>query len=87
LQQGLVQVATWCIGEFGDMLIGSNQEVIVNEKDVIELFERIMKSPLTTSTTKDYIITAAIKLTTRFSSSSLSLVPFFLIFFHFRFVC
>ncbi len=70
-QQRLVQVAAWCIGEFGDLLVasGTGQEIVVSEKDVLELMERILKSPITTTITKEYVLTALMKLTTRFTSS------------------
>jgi len=71
-QQRLVQVACWCIGEFGDLLIsgGTGQEIVVSEKDVLELIERVLKSPTTTTVTKEYLLTSLMKLTTRFTSSS-----------------
>jgi len=71
-QQILVQVGCWCIGEFGDLLLagGSDQEITVTENDVIELLEKISRSPLTTQITRAYIITALMKLCSRFKDSS-----------------
>jgi AP-1 complex subunit gamma-1 len=72
-QQSLVQVALWCIGEFGDLLVsggGTDREITVSENDVVDLLERIVKSPSTLSTTKDYVVTAAMKLTTRLTNPS-----------------
>jgi len=72
----LSQVAIWCIGEFGDLLVANkgNQEpdaITVSENDVIELLEKMIKLAGTQSPiTREYILTALMKLTTRFSSSS-----------------
>jgi AP-1 complex subunit gamma-1 len=68
-----VQVAIWCLGEFGDLLVGggTSQEISVTEKDVIDMLERILKSPTTVAITKEYVLTAAMKLTARFGQSSL----------------
>eukprot|EP01114_Cavostelium_apophysatum_P011948 TRINITY_DN2653_c0_g1_i1.p1 TRINITY_DN2653_c0_g1~~TRINITY_DN2653_c0_g1_i1.p1 ORF type:complete len:828 (+),score=234.87 TRINITY_DN2653_c0_g1_i1:127-2610(+) len=73
--QVLAQVAVWCIGEFGDLLVANkgNQEpdaITVSENDVIELLEKLLKFTGTSATTREYILTALMKLTTRFSSGS-----------------
>ncbi|PRP77490.1 AP-1 complex subunit gamma-1 [Planoprotostelium fungivorum] len=70
-QQTLVQVASWSIGEFGDLLLSlpaSDREINVTENDVIDLFDKILRDPATTPVTKDYILTALMKLTSRFPS-------------------
>lgn len=76
-QQILVQVAVWCIGEFGDLLIaGGNQTVegetiSVTESDVIDLLQRIIKSSFSSPVTREYVLTALMKLTDRFSVASI----------------
>lgn len=74
-QQRLVQVASWTIGEFGDLLVSSTttttQEISVSEKDVLDLLEKIIKSPTTTAITKEYILTALMKLSSRFNTNSI----------------
>jgi len=71
-QQPLIQVAVWCIGEFGDLLVqpGSDKEIVVSEKDVVDLLDRILKLPSTTRDTRQFALTAVMKLTTRFSNDS-----------------
>eukprot|EP01119_Soliformovum_irregulare_P017162 TRINITY_DN504_c0_g1_i1.p1 TRINITY_DN504_c0_g1~~TRINITY_DN504_c0_g1_i1.p1 ORF type:complete len:863 (+),score=300.63 TRINITY_DN504_c0_g1_i1:305-2590(+) len=70
--QILVRVAVWCIGEFGDLLIqgGGEEGLNVTENDVIDLLVRVAKSPSSTDLTKEYLVTALMKLTTRFSSAN-----------------
>jgi AP-1 complex subunit gamma-1 len=70
--QVLVQVCSWCIGEYGDLLVapGNDREIAVTEADVVELLERIVRAATTTTITKWYLLTALMKLTTRFSAAS-----------------
>jgi len=73
--QVLAQVAVWCIGEFGDLLVAnkSNQDpeaIVVSESDVIDLLEKLIKLAPTTAVTREYILTALMKLTTRLSAGS-----------------
>lgn len=73
--QVLSQVGVWCIGEFGDLLVANktNQDpesITVSESDVIDLLEKIAKYTGSSPITKEYVLTAIMKLTTRFSSSS-----------------
>ncbi|VDK43820.1 unnamed protein product [Anisakis simplex] len=70
--QPLLQVAFWTIGEFGDFLLQTNEDdaVRVDEGDVVEIFERILPSTLTSTITKSYAMTALAKLDTRFTSTN-----------------
>eukprot|EP01117_Protostelium_nocturnum_P002092 TRINITY_DN12733_c0_g1_i1.p1 TRINITY_DN12733_c0_g1~~TRINITY_DN12733_c0_g1_i1.p1 ORF type:complete len:815 (-),score=305.97 TRINITY_DN12733_c0_g1_i1:72-2516(-) len=71
-QQTLVQVAAWTIGEFGDLLLtvpASEREITVSESDVIDLLDKIIRDPATNALSKDYILTALMKLTSRFSNA------------------
>jgi AP-1 complex subunit gamma-1 len=73
-QQSLVQVAVWTIGEFGDLLVTSSQisgedtPLRVTEDDVLLLLTKILRTPATKSSTKRFILTALLKLSTRLPS-------------------
>ncbi|XP_016049903.1 AP-1 complex subunit gamma-like 2 isoform X2 [Erinaceus europaeus] len=68
-QQPTVQVATWCIGEYGDLLWeGSCEEsepLQVEEEEVLTLLERVLQSHLSLPATRGYALTALMKLSTR----------------------
>ncbi|XP_013379312.1 AP-1 complex subunit gamma-1 isoform X5 [Lingula anatina] len=73
-QQPLVQVATWCIGEYGDQLfagtsIEDSEPLDASEEDVLNVLERALVNNNSTLTSKEYVITAILKLSTRFSST------------------
>ena len=56
-------------------LFESQREIIsqnfkVNEGDIIEVFERLMQSSLTTTITREYGLTAIAKLATRFEQNA-----------------
>ncbi|KAG8509406.1 AP-1 complex subunit gamma-like 2 [Galemys pyrenaicus] len=69
-QQPLVQVATWCIGEYGDLLLeGSCEEtepLHVEEEVVLALLEKVLQSHMSLPATRGYALTALMKLSTRF---------------------
>lgn len=71
-QKILAQVSTWSIGEFGDLLVatGTDKEITVSETHVIDLLEKVIKFPASSPVTKQYTVTALMKLTTRFSTNS-----------------
>ncbi|XP_048464139.1 AP-1 complex subunit gamma-1-like [Rhincodon typus] len=73
-QQPLVQVAVWCIGEYGDLLLSANFEeespVQVTEDEVLDVLEKILQSSLSALTTREYALTAIMKLSTRLQSST-----------------
>ncbi|EDM14217.1 rCG23570, isoform CRA_a [Rattus norvegicus] len=68
-QQPLVQVAAWCIGEYGDLLLEGNCEETepfqVEEEDVLALLEKVLQSHMSLPATRGYAITALMKLSTR----------------------
>ncbi|XP_048654753.1 AP-1 complex subunit gamma-like 2 isoform X2 [Marmota marmota marmota] len=68
-QQPLVQVAAWCIGEYGDLLMeGSCEEVEplqVEEEEVLALLEKVLQSQMSLPATRGYALTALMKLSTR----------------------
>lgn len=63
--QPLIQVATWCIGEFGDLLLNGQADVTVVEGEVIEIYQRVLWSSQCTITTKEYALTSLMKLSAR----------------------
>jgi len=67
-----VQIAAWCIGEFGEQLIynanDDDEPIEVTEIEVIDLLDSILMTSFTTQVSKEYVITALLKLTTRFKS-------------------
>ncbi|KAF2200069.1 Adaptor protein complex AP-1 gamma subunit [Delitschia confertaspora ATCC 74209] len=72
-QEGLTLAGSWVIGEYGDALLRGGQyeeeELVkeVKESDVVDLFETILGSSYAGQIVTQYIVTAAMKLTTRFS--------------------
>lgn len=68
-EQPLVQVASWCIGEYGDQLLqGTCEEaepIEVLEDDVLDLLERVLQSHMSLPATRAYALTAIMKLSTR----------------------
>uniref|UniRef100_A0A4W4GWU3 AP-1 complex subunit gamma n=1 Tax=Electrophorus electricus TaxID=8005 RepID=A0A4W4GWU3_ELEEL len=70
-QQPLVQVASWCIGEYGDLLVSGQceeEEPIQVKDEVLDVLEGLLVSNLSTPVTRGYSLTAIMKLSTRFSS-------------------
>ncbi|XP_052229804.1 AP-1 complex subunit gamma-1-like isoform X2 [Dreissena polymorpha] len=70
-QQPLSQVAAWCIGEYGEqLLVPTNEEDElgpVTEEDVVRVLQKCLENNNSTSVTKEYCITALMKLSTRFT--------------------
>ncbi|KIW25164.1 uncharacterized protein PV07_10825 [Cladophialophora immunda] len=75
-QEALTLAAVWVIGEYGDALLrgGSyeEEELVkeVKESDVVDLFTTILNSTYANQVVTEYIITSAMKLTTRMSDQS-----------------
>lgn len=75
-QEGLTLAGAWVIGEYGDSLLRGGQyeeEELgkpVQEEDIVDLFAQILSSGNSGPIATQYIVTAAIKLTTRFSQPS-----------------
>ncbi|XP_072763896.1 AP-1 complex subunit gamma-1 isoform X5 [Anoplolepis gracilipes] len=71
-KQPLAQVATWCIGEYGDLLLYSppseDVETPINltEDEIIDVYQRLLWSPQNTVVTKQYTLLSLTKLSTRF---------------------
>jgi AP-1 complex subunit gamma-1 len=70
-QDGLITAGVWVIGEYGDALLRGGQyeeeELVkeVKESDIVDLFNTILGSASASQVVNQYIITAAMKLTTR----------------------
>lgn len=75
-QESLAQAGAWCIGEYADALLRGGQyeeeELVkdVKESDIVDLFSLILNSSYASQVSTEYIITALIKLSTRFSGDS-----------------
>ncbi|XP_071874906.1 adaptor protein complex 1, gamma subunit isoform X4 [Bombus fervidus] len=75
-KQPLAQVATWCIGEYGDLLLyGPPSEDIdtpvnLTEDEVIDVYQRLLWSPQNTVVTKQYTLLSLTKLSTRFQKGN-----------------
>uniref|UniRef100_A0A8C9VBF0 AP-1 complex subunit gamma n=1 Tax=Scleropages formosus TaxID=113540 RepID=A0A8C9VBF0_SCLFO len=71
-QQPLVQVSSWCMGEYGDLLLSGQCEeeepIQVSEDEVLDVLEGVLISNLSSPVTRGYALTAIMKLSTRFSS-------------------
>ncbi|XP_002732837.2 AP-1 complex subunit gamma-1 [Saccoglossus kowalevskii] len=69
--QPLVQVAVWCIGEYGDLLMAGQLEeeepIQVTEDEVVDILEKIIQSTVSLPITKQFVLTALMKLSTRFT--------------------
>lgn len=75
-QEGLTLAGTWVIGEYGDSLLCGGQyeeeELVkeVRESEIVDLFETILGSAYSTQIVAEYIITSAMKLTSRLKDPS-----------------
>ncbi|KAL3677813.1 hypothetical protein R1sor_020769 [Riccia sorocarpa] len=75
-QEGLSQVALWCIGEYGEMLINHQNELpgeeplTVTESDAVDIIETVMKDVRSSSNTQAFALTALLKLSSRFPSNT-----------------
>ncbi|KAG0565630.1 hypothetical protein KC19_7G002600 [Ceratodon purpureus] len=72
-QESLGQVTVWCIGEYGEMLVNSVNELegedplTVTESDAVDVVETVLKDPRVTPATEAFALTALLKLSSRFS--------------------
>ncbi|XP_020678562.1 AP-1 complex subunit gamma-2 [Dendrobium catenatum] len=76
LQVGLVRVALWCIGEYGEMLVNgagmlaAEEPVTVTESDAIDVVEVALKSHSSDFTIRAMSLIALLKLSSRFPPTS-----------------
>ncbi|TSO57288.1 AP-1 complex subunit gamma-1 [Bagarius yarrelli] len=80
-QQSLVQVACWCIGEYGDLLLKGECDDIetmqVTEDDVLDALEMVLQSHMSSSATRGFALTAIMKLSTRITANVESIVSIY----------
>lgn len=73
-QQPLMQVAAWCIGEYGDLLIegdSTEDEVVkVSEEEVVDFLQKNLLNNHSSIVTKEFILMALVKLSTRFKETT-----------------
>ncbi|RWS14031.1 AP-1 complex subunit gamma-1-like protein [Dinothrombium tinctorium] len=81
-KQPLVQVSMWALGEYADLLNDISLETNAEESfesfeegTVVEFCEKILNSNLMNIVTKEYTLTALIKLTVRFPSQASRIKP------------
>lgn len=80
-KQPLIQVATWTIGEYGDLLVseasnaismvdedGVDDFVRPTEEYVIDIYQKLLWSTQLSITTKEYLLLSLAKLSTRFTT-------------------
>lgn len=76
-QQPLCQVASWCVGEYGEQLLQSppedDEHGPITEEEVVEVLRKALVNNNSTVVTKEYCITALMKLSTRFQHSKESI--------------
>ncbi|XP_061695175.1 AP-1 complex subunit gamma-like 2 isoform X1 [Syngnathoides biaculeatus] len=72
-QQPLVQVACWCIGEYGDLLLGEEcqelEPIEVTTDGVLDALETVLQSHMSTPATRGFALTATMKLSTRINGN------------------
>jgi len=72
-QPVLLQLAVWCVGEYGELLVGQpspDGDASPEPKTVVELLAGVLRSPVADMVTKEYTINALMKLTSRFPAGS-----------------
>ncbi|KAM4604866.1 AP-1 complex subunit gamma-like 2 isoform 2-T2 [Polymixia lowei] len=67
------QVACWCIGEYGDLLLrgecDETEPVQVTEDDVLDALETVLQSHMSSPATRGFALTATMKLSTRITDN------------------
>jgi len=72
-QPVLLQLAVWCVGEYGELLIGLTPPdggEAPDSRTVVDLLAGVLRSPVADMVTKEYTINALMKLTTRFQAGT-----------------
>jgi len=63
VRQPLVRTGVWVIGEFGDLLLAGGKEIAVD--DILLLLDSIARHPASEIETREFVLTALVKLTDR----------------------
>ncbi|KAF5191561.1 Ap-1 complex subunit gamma-1 [Thalictrum thalictroides] len=75
-QESLIQVAVWCIGEYGEMLVNNvgmlekEDPLTVTESDAVDVLEAAIKRHTSDITSRALSLVALLKLSSRFPSCS-----------------
>ncbi|KAI3433299.1 hypothetical protein D9Q98_003118 [Chlorella vulgaris] len=77
-QPSLLLVATWCLGEYGELLVGPGSAQLlegetplqVGQADVVGMLEAVLQLPNATVPVREYALTALAKLVPRLPASS-----------------
>lgn len=75
-QESLLRVTVWCIGEYGEMLVNhageleGEEPLTVTESDAVDVLETILKRSKADMTTCAMVLTALLKLSSRFPPCS-----------------
>lgn len=74
LRQPLLQVALWCLGEYGDLLNSSEvkdaEPPNISEDEILDVFEKVLGDIHMTLVTKEYAITSLMKLSVRYENAA-----------------
>uniref|UniRef100_A0ABD2WIW1 AP-1 complex subunit gamma n=1 Tax=Trichogramma kaykai TaxID=54128 RepID=A0ABD2WIW1_9HYME len=82
-KQPLTQVATWCIGEYGDLMLygphpdDADAPVNLTEEEVIDVYHKLLWSQQNSVVTKQYALLSLTKLSTRFQRGNDETLPFY----------
>ena len=71
-QPVLLQLAIWCVGEYGETLLRAQGDGAPppTPTEVVSLLSAVLRSPVAELNTKEYVLNALMKLTTRFSNDA-----------------
>ncbi|EDV21290.1 uncharacterized protein TRIADDRAFT_50819 [Trichoplax adhaerens] len=72
-KQPLAQVAIWCLGEYGDLLISGTVEEgshKIDEDGVLDLLQSVLNDTVTSFITRAFTLNALMKLSTRFPKAA-----------------
>ena len=71
-QPVLLQLAIWCVGEYGELLLRPQSDGTPppTPTAVVSLLSAVLRSPVAELNTKEYVLNALMKLTTRFGNDA-----------------